>query len=197
MGSGADCSLKRRGVLAFGLALLAACAPPGDKFAAPPAPAAEALVGTFLSLCGTLEDGAVAAAAGAQGFLPQTPPAEAKPLEPEARVWLRQTGHARAMLRWSPGAGECSLAASASDPAAVAAALQAEETRVAGDRVALDAALPNGTRIAIAYRTPAQPPQRLVFMGVQERPERRPLVVLVARAEPATPPAPKPGPPKR
>ena len=82
-------------------------------------------------------------------------------------------------------------------PAAVAAALQTEAQRVAGDRVAVDTALPNGTRIAIAYRTPAQPPQRLVFMGVQERPERRPLVVLVARAEPATPPAPKPGPPKR
>ena len=50
MGSGADCSLKRRGVLALGLALLAGCAPAGDKFAGPSAPAAEALVGTFLGV---------------------------------------------------------------------------------------------------------------------------------------------------
>ena len=101
------------------------------------------------------------------------------------------------MLRWAPGQGECSLAASTADPDAVANALQAEATRVAGDRISVGAALANGMRIAVAYRTPATAARKLVFLGIQDRAERRPLVVLVARAESAMPPAGTPPPPLR
>jgi len=198
MGCRADRQRCGHWTLAASFVLLAGCAPQADKFAVPSGPdQPTALLDTFLSVCASLEDRAVADAAAALGFVPQPAPAESKRFDGDERVWLRQSGRSRAMLRWAPGQGECSLAASTADPDAVAIALQAEATRVAGDRISVGAALANGTRIAVAYRTPATAPRKLVFLGIQERAERRPLVVLVARAESAMPPAGTPPPPLR
>jgi len=176
------------GRLLLAIGLLAGCAQqPAEKFGQ-----AETLVATFLDICGTLDDGAIATRSRAFGFAaqPAGPPAPYKRLDETERVYVRAAGPSRSMLRWSARDGECSLAATDADPQSVTTELKAAGARIDAAPVPVGLAQPNsGARIAVAYREPS----RLVFMGVNERQGPKPLVVLVARAEAIPPPAQAPG----
>jgi len=172
----------------------------GDAAATGDAGRAERLAGEFFSICGTLDGAAIAAQSRALGFVPGSRNMRLGRVQDEnARIFVREAGAARAMVRWSARDGECTLGTNDAEPQAAAQAVRRRleaDPRGAFAALTVPAEMPTGWDFAGAYRSTPRPPEtglaRLVTVTFNDQRPPQQLVALAVRQQqpiPATPPA--------